>query len=83
MKTFTARVLLIACLFVALPLARTEQAAAEPPVLGRLLESSGHGAPGQRYRKPFLHPRGVEALGRAKGKAAIERSCLYRCARVS
>jgi hypothetical protein len=73
MKSFTARALLIVFVLVALPLARTEQAAAEPPVLGRLVDS-GEPRParhGPKHRKPFLHPRGADSLARAKAKAAI------------
>src|SRR5262249_29819697 len=73
MKTFAARVLRMVCLLVALPFALTQPAAADPPVLARLVDSGGpHPAGhGQKHRKPFLHPRGADRLAHAKAKAAI------------
>lgn len=73
MKHFTARALLIVFVLVALALARTEQAAAESPVLGRLVDSGESRATrhGPKHHKPFFHPRGADRLARAKAKAAI------------
>jgi hypothetical protein len=73
MTTFTARVLLMGFVLVALPFARTEQAAAEPSVLGRLVDSGEPRAAhqGPKHRKPFLHPRGAHRLAHAKANATI------------
>jgi hypothetical protein len=72
MKTFSVRVLLAACVVVALSLMRPERAAAEAPVLGRLVDSTEAGqARRHRHLKPFRHPRGTDALVRAKEAATI------------
>src|SRR3989441_4441651 len=70
----TARVLFLSVLFVLSPLGLAARAAAETPVVGRLVESGKFGpAPrhGQRSLKPFLHHRGSESLNRGKQEVAI------------
>jgi len=70
-----ARVLLAAVfLFFLIPLGRADRAAAEAPVVGRLVDSGPLGPSprhGQRSVKPFLHHRGTDSLARGKQEAAI------------
>src|SRR2546426_7010686 len=69
-----ARVALAASLVVLAQLAVAGWAAAETPVVARLVDSGRLGHPqrhGHRSLKPFLHHRGADSLARAKEEAAI------------
>ena len=72
MRTFTARILPVAFFLLAFPLVLVATAAAESPVFTHLVESGKpHGAKGPKHKKPFFHPKGIEALDLAKKRTEL------------